>query len=317
MQRFAIPVLLLALLGTGCAPAQAPTSVDRIAVSASIYPLGFVAERVGGDLVSVQLVTPAGSEPHEYEPTPQQLTQIYDSKVLLFNGGGIDPWAERLHAELDTRGVRVVEALETVTSLPAETEEHAAEEEGHAAEDSHDHANDGRDPHVWQDPLRLVLIARALEAQLIALAPEHSAVFQASTQTLVNELNALDAEYQTGLATCQRREIVTAHNAFAYLGDRYGLTIHPISGLSPENEPSAGRLAELKRLAKDEGVTTIFFETLTSPKLSETLAAEVGARTAVLNPLEGLRPADLEAGQDYLSVMRENLRAIRASLDCQ
>jgi zinc transport system substrate-binding protein len=170
----------------------------------------------------------------------------------------------------------------------------------------------GMDPHVWLDPVRFAMIADALGARLGRADPAHAADYTARAAALHTELDALDAEYAARLKTCPRREIVTSHSAFNYLAHRYGLTQVGITGISPEAEPAPRRLAAVAAEAKRTGTTTIFFETLVSPKVAETLAREVGAKTAVLDPLEGLT----EPGADYFSVMRSNLAALTTALGC-
>ena len=165
-----------------------------------------------------------------------------------------------------------------------------------------------RDPHVWLDPVRYAAMTRAIGAELGATE---------SAERLARKLELLDAEFRRGLAHCPRREIVTSHAAFGYLAARYGLEQVPLEGLSPEAEPSARGIADLVDLVRTSGVTTVFFETLVSPRLAQTVAREAGVETAVLNPLEGLTDDEAAAGEDYFSVMRANLAALRKALGCR
>ena len=163
------------------------------------------------------------------------------------------------------------------------------------------------DPHVWLDPMRYAAMARQVAEELGD---------PGAADELVAELEALDAEMRAGLETCERRTIVTSHAAFAYLADAYGLEQVALTGISPEVEPSAKSIEALVDEVREQGATTVFFETLVSPALAETVAREVGAATAVLNPLEGLTEDEVEAGADYFSVMRENLDTLRTALGC-
>jgi zinc transport system substrate-binding protein len=172
------------------------------------------------------------------------------------------------------------------------------------------------DPHVWQDPARYSQIVAAVERELAAVDPGDAKTFAANAATFEKQLAALDAEFASGLAHCQRDIIVTNHEAFGYLADRYGLTQIGITGLDPEAEPSAQRIAQLKTFVQEHGVTTIFTEDLVSPKVAETLAQEAGVQTEVLNTLEGLTDEQVAAGDDYLSVMRTNLERLREALGC-
>ncbi len=165
-----------------------------------------------------------------------------------------------------------------------------------------------RDPHVWLDPVRYAAMARTIGVELGN---------GDAGERLAGRLERLDADFRRGLATCERRQIVTSHAAFGYLAARYDLEQVPLEGLSPEAEPSAKGLARLVDLVKTSGATTVFFETLVSPKLAQTVAREAGVETAVLNPLEGLTDDELAAGEDYFTVMRSNLSALQKALGCQ
>jgi zinc transport system substrate-binding protein len=193
-------------------------------------------------------------------------------------------------------------------------EEH--DEHGHDDEEHDDHGGlpSGLDPHFWLDPMRLADVATAVAAQLSELSPDDAETFTANADALVADLEALDAEFREGTESCENRTLVTSHEAFAYLSDAYDFTQRGIAGLSPEDEPSARELAELATFVQDNDVTTIYFETLTSPAVAETLAAETGAQTAVLDPIEGL--SDASAGADYLEIMRANLESIRTGQPC-
>jgi zinc transport system substrate-binding protein len=204
---------------------------------------------------------------------------------------------------------RVLDALDVVRALPAEDRGHGGHEE--QGEEEH-----GPDPHFWLDPMRLADLVDAVADALAELDPGRGAIYRANARTYVDELRALDDAYRAGLASCRSRLIVVSHAAFGYLADAYGLRQEAISGISPESEPDPARLAELRLLVEEEGVTTIFTEGLVSPAVAETLAREAGIDTAVLNPLEGLTSRQLQAGEDYASVMRRNLRALEAALGC-
>jgi zinc transport system substrate-binding protein len=279
---------------------------ERLAVAAAFYPLEFVARRVGGDRVDLEALTPPGAEPHDLELGARQTARIADADLLLHLSGfqpAVDEAAEQVRD-------RALDAA-TVVELRAGFEEldHEDEEgEGHAGEA---HAGDQRDPHVWLDPTLLSAIAEAVATRLAELDPSAAADYRSRADALRTELEQLDAEFRAGLASCERTDVVVSHNAFGYLAARYGLQQVGISGLSPEEEPSPARVADAARYARENGVTTIFFETLVSPAVAETVASEVGARTAVLDPIEG--PPD---SGDYLTAMRANLTELRAALAC-
>ena len=248
---------------------------------ASFYPLAFAAEQVGGPGLNVENLTPPGAEPHDLELSPIDAAALRDARLVLLLGHGFQPQLE----DAAGGGDNVLRLLDTpgLDVLP------------------------NGDPHVWLDPLRYARIVMRIGE---ALGRE-----QAAAQ-LVSRLRELDAEYRSGLADCARHEIVTSHEAFAYLAQRYGLEQIPITGLSPEAEPQPADLAHVVQLVEERGVTTIYYETLVSPRIAETVARETGATTAVLDPIEGLTKDEIAAGDDYFTRMRANLRALEEGLGC-
>jgi zinc transport system substrate-binding protein len=287
---------MLALTGCTRSTADASQGMD---VVASFYPLAEAAQVVGGSAVTVTNLTPPGVEPHDLELTPDQIEAIDTADVVLYMGGGFQPAVE--DAIGDATG-RVIDVSASLRALPVP--------EGESD------ASLSADPHVWLDPVLYEQVVEQVRAALAEADPTHASAFSSNARSFENRIGALDADYRSALATCARNVIVTSHAAFGYLAQRYGLTQEPISGLSPEAEPTPDRLASLKDLVEREGVTTIFTEELVSPKVAETLAQEAGATTAVLNPLESLTTQDIADGEDYVSVMRDNLATLRGALGC-
>jgi zinc transport system substrate-binding protein len=276
----------------GCGGA-APGAGDGTSVVAAFYPFAYVAERVAGAHASVTNLTAPGAEPHDLELSPQQVAAVAESDVVVYEQG-FQPAVDEA-VQQDAEGA-VVEVTDVVPLDP-----------GGAAYGT-------GDPHVWQDPTKMAAVARQVARTLSQADPRHADDYRRNAAGLVADLRALDREFQRGLAHCERRTIVTSHAAFAHLAGRYDLQMVPIAGVSPEAEPSPARLAELEQVVTDRHVTTVFTETLASPALARTLADEVGVRTAVLDPIEGL--SDATADEDYLSLMRSNLAAIRKANEC-
>jgi zinc transport system substrate-binding protein len=297
--RLAIGLLAVALMLSGCGSTSSSAEVGT-SVVASFYPLAEAASRVGGDLVSVQNLTPPGVEPHDLELAPDDIEAIANADVIVYLGGGFQPAVEDALAEAEH--AVTVDALDAVATNAAPASE----------------ADEGLtvDPHVWLDPARYEEIVRSVSAALSEADPANEATYAANAEAYIGQIAALDEEFRVGLSDCERITIVTSHEAFGYLADAYGLTQVGILGLSPEAEPDPRRLAELRDLVQREGVTTIFAEELVSPKVAETLASEAGVQVAVLNPIESLTDAQERAGEDYLSLMRENLDTLRRALDC-
>jgi zinc transport system substrate-binding protein len=282
-------------LATGCGGVD-ETGDDRTVVAA-FYPLAWVANEVAPDDVEVVNLTPPGAEPHDIELTASGVERVREADVVLFLGQGFMPALEDA-VEDHERAVDLLAGQELRAGGTDDDHEEPEGDEGGAPT---------RDPHVWLDPTRLAAIAETVAAELGD--PEAAA-------DVVMRLDELDEEFRTGLAQCERREIVTSHAAFGYLANAYGLRQIALTGLSPEAEPSPRALEALVEEVREEGATTVFFESLVSPRLAETVAREAGVATAALDPLEGLGEDDLAAGEDYISIMRANLEALRAALGC-
>jgi zinc transport system substrate-binding protein len=271
-------------------------------VVASFYPYAFVAERVAGDHATVTNLTAPGLEPHDLELTPQQVADIQDASVVVYEKG-FQPAVDDA-VDQSAQGL----TLDTTTVVPLE-------DTGAPAETGDDEPALNGDPHVWLDPTRLATITDAVAAELSRADPAHAVAYRANGRRLVARLHALDRDYRAGLADCQRTQFVTSHAAFGYLAQRYGLQMIAISGLTPDAEPSPLRLSQLESLVRQDGITTIFSEVLASSALADTLAREVGVTTGVLDPIEGLPEAD--SHQNYLTLMRDNLAALRQANGCR
>jgi zinc transport system substrate-binding protein len=281
MSRIVLVLIIAAVGGVAACGGDSASSDDgsnRTDVVAALYPLAWAVEQVAGDTVELRNITPPGAEPHDVELTARDVERIRSADIVFYLGGGFQPAVEEAIEGADGEAIDLL--VDPV----------------------------GRDPHVWLDPVRFAEVVERIAA---ALARPDAA------DEPVAELRTLDREFARGLARCQRRQIVTAHDAFGYLARRHRLTQVPITGLSPEAEPTPQRLEEVIDRVRMTGATTVFFETLVSSRLAETVARETGARTAVLNPIEGLTEEQVDQGEDYLSLMRENLAALRNALGCR
>jgi zinc transport system substrate-binding protein len=263
-------------------------------VVAAFYPLQYVTEQVGGDRVKVTNLVKPGAEPHDLELQPSQMADLGRADLVVYLHG----FQPAVDAAVDQQAKKT--AVDTATIQPLQDAPAGSNEKG-------------KDPHIWLDPTRLAAVADRIADRLAQVDPAHAADIRARAAALRAKLEGLDKEYTAGLAQCQRHEIVTSHNAFGYLAARYKLTQIPITGLSPEEEPTPQHLAEVAGQARQHKTTTIFFETLVSPKVAETLAKEVGAKAEVLDPIEGIKAGSAD---DYVSVMRSNLTKLRTALGC-
>ena len=320
--RLTIP--LAAALGamalTGCGTDSDEAAADgTLQVAAAFYPLEFVASRVGGDRVEVTTLTGPGTEPHDIELTVAQTALVGEADLVLYQDSIQPIVGDAVEQTADGATLEVEEVIDFIPFAEEHDhseddhseDEHAEEEE----EEEHDHDHGDEDPHFWLDPARMATLAQAVASELGDIDPDHAEEYDTNAAVLVEELDELDAAFAEGLADCERDVVVVSHDAFGYLGDRYGLDIHGIAGLSPDAEPGPADIAELQELIDAEGVTTVFSETLVSPATAETLAQDAGVGTDVLDPLEGL--SDETADEDYLSIMRSNLASLQEANGCQ
>jgi zinc transport system substrate-binding protein len=270
--------IVLVFVMTTVLPGCGGGSGGKRTIVAAFYPLAYAAEKIGGPSFSVENLTPPGAEPHDLELTPREVAGIQQADVVLYLSHGFQPAVSK--AVEQARGTRV----DILAGLPLH----------------------GNDPHVWLDPVLFARIGRRIGTAL-----------HRPPGAFVADLQQLDRDYRDGLRDCKRHEIVTSHEAFGYLSARYGLKQVAITGVTPESEPTPRQLAHVIQIVRQTHATTVFFETLVSPRLADTVAREVGARTAVLDPIEGLTPAEQKRGDNYLTLMRQNLAALRKALACR
>lgn len=309
-------IVTAGLTACGSPPAGEPASPSvqtSPSVVAAFYPLEWATRQVLGEHGSVTTLTAPGMEAHDVDLTAQQIAALADADLVL-HLGNFQPAVDDAIAQSEPAAV--FDAADTVELIPAQ----AGDEDDHTeAEDEADQTAAGDDqgaldPHFWQDPSRMAKLVEALGARLAEIDPDNAADYTANAENAAAQLTALDEEFTTGLANCERREFITTHAAFGYLADRYDLTEIGISGINPDAEPSPARIAEIHEEAAAHGITTIFFETLTSDAVATSIAGDLGLGTAVLDPLEGV--TDKSPGTDYPSIMRANLSALIAANGC-
>lgn len=288
-----ILTLLAVLALAGCTASAAPDG--RVRILAAAYPFAWAAEQVGGPDVRVDDLVRAGAEPHDVELSPRQVGAFEQASVIVYLHGfqpavddAIDVSPKRARLDLTS----VVDVRPFSSDLIGDS-------------------TSGVDPHVWLDPVRMASIVRVVADRLSSRDPAHASSYLARRDAVLQRLQGLDALLRSSLASCRQRDLVTAHSAFAYLAGRYGLKQVGVAGISPDAEPSPGRIARVARYARTHGISTVFFGSDVDPKLADTVAREIGARTAILDPVEGVR-----RGDDYLSVMRRNAAALHQGLEC-
>ncbi len=281
----ALIAVLMVVAGACSGVGETGSDTSRRSVVTSFYPLNFIVSEVAGRRVDIDSLTPAGVEPHDLELTASQVQMVSEADLLVYIGEGFQPAVDKLVPEVPN----TVDVL-TVRPSGARTE----------------------DPHIWLDPVQMVAITGIVADALATVDPKSANGYRRNADALIAQLNQLDDSFSQGLSRCDHRTIVTAHESFGHLADRFNLRQVGIGGLDPEQEPSARRLDEVAEIVREAGVNTIFFEALLPEDLADTVARETGTGTAVLDPLE----SPPKSG-DYITAMRSNLEALRAALRCR
>lgn len=336
--------------GEGTSGGSGAVQGEKLKVVASIYPVYNFAQNVGGDKIEVSCLVPPGAEPHDWEPSPKDIIEMQSADVFVYCGAGMEQWVTKALETLDkpeilkvdaSKGVELIagsghhhhgadesEAEETAAADEHEHGSEAVHDDDAAHEEEHEHENDAdheeshehetvdmanADPHIWVDLLNAAVMVDNIAAALMEADPDNHGYYEQNAAAYRAQLMELHEEYQDKLAGARGKEFITSHAAFGYLAHRYGLIQVPLRGLSAEAEPTPARMAEVVELVREKNIRYIFFESLVSPKVSEVIAAEAGAETLVLNPVEGLTAGEMAAGKDYLAVMRENLVNLQKS----
>jgi zinc transport system substrate-binding protein len=291
---FAVAALPGCTSNTEKKAATAASSKSSVSVAATFYPLAWMVEQVGGPVVAVKNLTPPGVEPHDLELTPNQVGTLTNAELAILIGGGFQPGPEKIAKRRSGVTIDALTSVNALTQLESTV----------------------RDPHLWLDPVAFNELRLVVVRELTTLRPAAATELKLRGAALGEELAKLDAEYRKGLARCKNNIVVTSHDAFLSMATRYGLRQVSLTGSSPDAEPDPATLADLATLIKRDGITTIFAEDLASGKAVAALARETGAMVKVLHPIEGLTKKQIDAKDDYLSLMRTNLRELRAALNC-
>ncbi|NBE55224.1 metal ABC transporter substrate-binding protein [Streptomyces boluensis] len=310
---------LLTLSACGNSSAADGKDGGKLDVVASFYPMQFLAEEIGGEHVSVDPLTKPGVEPHDLELKPRQIAELGEADLLLYLGGlqpAVDEAVEQSAVEnkVDAASLTDLDLHSAGDGHDHGGEEHAEEhgEEHGGGHEEEEAAGEATDPHFWLDPVKYAEAAEGVGKALEKADPDHAADYKKNTAALVKKLEGLNKDFEDGLKGTKTKTFITAHTAFGYLAERYDLDQEGITGLDPTAEPSPARMKELQQVAKEEKVSTVFFETLASDKTAKALAADTGLKTDVLDPLEGI--TDKSKGADYIEVMHANLDALKKAL---
>ncbi len=296
---------------TACSGNEAETTANSIVIAASFYPIEEIVSNLSGGTIDVVGLTPPGAGAHDLELTSEQLTELEDSDVLFYLGDGFQPGIEKVMTSLP-KSVQVVDLLEriTVRDIVPQLEGLEGETDGESLES-------GKDPHVWLDPANMIIMANHVHDVLQDIQGIDKNSLDSSLNTYLADLTKLGSEFDDGLKQCESNVIVTSHRAFEYLAARTNLQQVAIAGVNPDSEPSTKSMQEIAKFAQANRVSTIFFETLLPEDLARTIANEIGAKTDLLDPIEGFSQDDLDAGMNYIVAQRANLERLRAGLNCK
>lgn len=312
--RLVLSLVILGIVGAALAwivvANRSNDSGDKLSVAASYYPLYEFVQHVGGDKVAAINMTPAGADSHDYEPSARDIAEAQNSAVFVYNGAGFEAWAEDFLA--DYHG-QVVNASQNIDLLEVSHDHHDEEEHHDESEEEHEHKDDQTgDPHFWIDPQNAQQIVNNIRDGLIAADPANTDYYTQNAANYNQQLSQLDQDFANGLQTCQQTTIVTSHNAFSYVAERYGFEIKSIAGQSHDDEPSAAELAEIADFVRDSNIKFILAEQLAASNLTDTIAQETDAETLLLDPIEGLN----DESQNYVAIQRQNLQNLQRALAC-
>ncbi len=334
----------------GCGPASTdsfqnqPSNNGKIKVCTSLYPLYDFTKKIAGDTADVVNLIPPGIEVHDWEPDPRDMVRLVHSNLFVYNGLGMERWAEKVIESAKDKSFDVCLASEGVQPIAGGCEcdhdlhgehenrdahaerddclEHGEHEENvkhtkHGKNGEHGKHGEQWDPHVWLSPKNAIIILTNIKNALVKIAPQHADLYEANYRKTVRQCEELDADFLAALgpdAPLASRDIVVSHQAFGYLCKDYGLKQIAIEGLAADSEPTPARMAAIIDEAKLKRIHVIFFEELADDRLSQTIAQSCGARVDVLNPYGGLTRKQIESGDDYFTVMRRNLAALKRAL---
>lgn len=307
IKKISIIIISLILLLSGCKTENIEqSSTDKLVVYASFYPIYFATEQIGREKIELQSVIPNGSEPHDYEPSMKEIAKVENGNLFIFNGVGMEPWAEKLSDTLKKKGIKTLNMSEYVELMIVEDE---GDEHSH---DGHEHGL--YDPHIWLDPINMDKMVYQIMIELSELDKANKDFYKANYEAFSKRIKELDIDYNSQLKNRGRDTILVSHEAFGYLAKRYGIEQIPVTGITPHEEPSPRTLARLFDKIKEEKFEYIFLESLASPKVVELLAKEGNLKVLELNPISGLTKEQQDRNEDYFFLMKQNLENLKKAL---
>ncbi len=276
----------------------------KLKVVATIFPLYDFARQIGGEDADVSLLIPPGTEPHSFDPRPENIIAANRAEIFLYTNNIMEPWANSLLKSLRSPKLLLVEAGKGIP-LADEHSEHRFERASH-------------DPHIWLDLEKAQKIADNILENFISKKPAKRELYQSNARKLKETLADLDRKFSAVLKTCKHNTVVHGgHFAFGHLAKRYNLRYVSASGFSPDAEPSPQNLVKMSKILKNEGLKHIFYEELVTPRIAEVIAKETGASLILLHGGHNISKQELDNGTTFISLMERNLENIKVGLQCK
>ncbi|MBN8210157.1 zinc ABC transporter substrate-binding protein [Bacillus sp. NTK071] len=308
--KVAVLLSITTLLLVACSPKESKKDDGVMDIYTTIYPLEYFAERIGGNDVNAESIIPPGSDAHSFEPTTKTMTKLAESDIFIYNGAGMEGFAEAVKETLQNESVTVLEAADGIHI--GETEE---EHENHADEDSHDgHDHGDLNPHLWIDPILSIQLAENIKNTLVDLDPENQEKFEENFKALKDDLTALDDSFNDMVSNAPKKEFLISHDAYSYWESRYGLNQLSVSGLSPSQEPTQKQLEDIIQTAENHNISYMLFEQNATPKPAKAVQQELGLKTLRIHNLSVLSEKDIKNNENYLTLMEKNIQTMKKAL---